>query len=86
MGKLFYKVLSIVSGILAGMVAGMIFKQLWKRAVRDEDAPKPTDEERRWIEVLPAAAVEGAVKGVVKAAVGRGQAAGVRRATGNWPA
>jgi hypothetical protein len=85
MGKLFYKLLSIVSGILSGVIAGMVFKQLWKRVVRDEDAPKATDEERRWIEVLPAAAVEGAVKGVVKAAVGRGQATGVRRATGNWP-
>lgn len=81
MGKLFYKLLSIVSGI----VSGMIFQQLWKRAVRDEDAPKFSDEERRWLEVLPAAAVQGAVKGVVRAVVGRGQAVGVRRATGNWP-
>jgi hypothetical protein len=85
MGKLLYKVVSIVSGILSGMIAGMIFKQLWKRVVRDEDAPQYTDEERRWVEVLPAAAVQGAVKGVVRAAVGRGQAVGVRRATGNWP-
>ncbi len=85
MGKLFYKLLGIVSGILSGMIAGMIFKQLWKRVVRDEDAPKFTDEERRWLEVLPAAAVQGAVKGVVRATLGRGQAVGARRMTGNWP-
>ncbi len=38
-----------------------------------------------WGEVLTAAALQGAIFAVVKAAVDRGGAAGVRRLTGEWP-
>jgi hypothetical protein len=67
------------------MVSGLIFKQILKIAGRDDDAPNATDEDRRWAEILVAAALQGAIFAVVKAAVDRAGAAGVRRATGQWP-
>ena len=44
--------------------------------------PTPTG---RWREVLLAAALQGAIFGLVKAAVDRGAAEGTRKVTGVWP-
>ncbi|MFG2894835.1 DUF4235 domain-containing protein [Streptomyces sp. NPDC048248] len=85
MVKLLYKPLSLLFGVLGGVVAGAIFKQLWKLVAGEDDAPDATDEDRRWREVLAAAALQGAIFAAVKAAVGRGGAVGVRRVTGTWP-
>jgi predicted metal-dependent enzyme (double-stranded beta helix superfamily) len=85
-GKVAYKPVGMLLGIGAGIVAGAIFKQVWKVAAGDDDAPDATDEERGWGEILAAAALQGAIFAVVKAAVDRGGAAGVRRLTGRWPA
>jgi predicted metal-dependent enzyme (double-stranded beta helix superfamily) len=68
------------------LVAGALFKQVWKLAAGEEDAPKATEEDRSWREVLLAAALQGTIFAVVKAAVDRGGAKGVRRLTGTWPA
>jgi predicted metal-dependent enzyme (double-stranded beta helix superfamily) len=84
--KVAYKPVGLLLGIGAGVVAGAIFKQVWKVAAGDDDAPDATDEERGWGEILAAAALQGAIFAVVKAAVDRGGAAGVRRLTGRWPA
>jgi hypothetical protein len=83
--KLIYKPVSLLVSVLGGMVAGAIFKQIWKLAAREDDAPKATDAGRGWREVLPAAAVQGAVYGLVKAVLGRGTAEGTRKLTGAWP-
>ncbi|WP_433066611.1 DUF4235 domain-containing protein [Dactylosporangium sp. CS-033363] len=85
MAKLAYKPVGILLGAGAGMVAGLVFKQVWKVAGRDDDAPNATDEDRGWGEILLAAALQGAIFAVVKAAVDRAGAVGVRRATGYWP-
>lgn len=84
--KLAYKPVGLLLGIGAGMVAGVLFKQVWKMAAGDDDAPNATDEDRGWGEILAAAALQGAIFAVVKAAVDRGGAAGMRRLTGRWPA
>jgi predicted metal-dependent enzyme (double-stranded beta helix superfamily) len=84
--KVAYKPVGMLLGIGAGIVAGAVFKQVWKIAAGDDDAPDATDEERGWGEILAAAALQGAILAVVKAAVDRGGAAGVRRLTGRWPA
>jgi Protein of unknown function (DUF4235) len=86
MAKLLYKPLALLFGVLGGMLAGALFKRVWKVVGGEEDAPKATDEERGWAEVLPAAALHGAIFAAVKAATDRGGAAGVRRLTGTWPA
>ncbi|KOX10591.1 membrane protein [Micromonospora sp. NRRL B-16802] len=72
-------------GIAAGTVAGAIFRQVWKVTAGDGEAPNATDEDRRWGEILAAAALQGAIFAVVRAAVDRGGAVGVRRMTGHWP-
>ncbi|GIM90183.1 DUF4235 domain-containing protein [Paractinoplanes toevensis] len=84
-GKIAYKPVGILLGIAAGSLAGFAFKEVWKIATGDDDAPNATDEDRGWGEILAAAAVQGAIFALVKAAVDRGGAASVRKLTGQWP-
>jgi Protein of unknown function (DUF4235) len=83
--KMLYKLVGMLLGVVAGMLAGAIFKGAWKIAAREGDAPKATDARRGWREVLAAAALQGAIFAVVKAAVDRGTAEGTRKLTGVWP-
>jgi hypothetical protein len=83
--KLAYKPVGLLLGIGAGAVAGLVFKEVWKLTAGDDDAPNATDEDRGWGEILAAAALQGAIFALVKAAVDRGGAVGVRKMTGQWP-
>jgi hypothetical protein len=83
--KVAYKPVGLLLSVAAGAIAGVIFKQVWKFASGDDDAPNATDEDRRWPEILIAAALQGALFAVVKALIDRGGAAGVRKLTGTWP-
>ncbi|MBB1253321.1 DUF4235 domain-containing protein [Streptomyces alkaliterrae] len=83
--KILYRPVGMVSGMVGGMLAGAAFRRLWRLMGHDDEAPGPMDEERGWQEVLLAAAVQGAVFALVKAAVDRGGATAVRRVTGTWP-
>jgi hypothetical protein len=83
--KVAYKPVGMLLGVGAGLLAGFIFKEVWKLASGEDDAPNATDEERGWGEVIAAAALQGAIFATVKALVDRGGAAGVRKITGNWP-
>ncbi|MGP4004492.1 DUF4235 domain-containing protein [Streptomyces sp. 8N706] len=85
MGKLLYKPLAMLFGMLGGMIAGALFKKVWKAVAGEEQAPRPTDEDSRWREVVPAAALQGAIAAGVRAVVQRGGATGYRRLTGIWP-
>jgi hypothetical protein len=71
--------------VLGGVIAGAIFKRVWKVAAREDDAPKATDAQRGWREVLLAAALQGAIFALVKAVIDRGAAEGTRKVTGVWP-
>jgi Protein of unknown function (DUF4235) len=84
--KLWYKPVSLIISVSAGALASVLFKRAWMLVGHDEDAPDATDEERDWTEVLTAAALHGVIFAVVKAALDRAGAAGVRRLTGTWPA
>jgi Protein of unknown function (DUF4235) len=83
--KLIYKPISLGASILAGLLADQIFRRVWRLTAREDEAPKATDADRSWTEVLAAAALQGAVFAIVKAAVDRGTAAGTRKLTGTWP-
>ncbi|MFI7599641.1 DUF4235 domain-containing protein [Actinoplanes sp. NPDC049681] len=83
--KVAYKPVGLLLGIGAGALAGFIFKEVWKLASGDDDAPNATDEDRGWGEIIAAAALQGAIFATVKALVDRGGAAGVRKITGTWP-
>ncbi|MEV6249444.1 DUF4235 domain-containing protein [Streptomyces sp. NPDC051742] len=83
--KIAYKPVGLTLGATSGLIAGAAFKQAWKMIGHDDDAPDATDEHRTWREVLIAAALQGAIFAVVKAAVDRAGATTTRRLTGTWP-
>ena len=83
--KVAYKPVGLLLGIGAGALAGFVFKEIWKLASGDDDAPNATDEERGWGEIIAAAALQGAIFATVRALVDGGGAVGVRKITGNWP-
>jgi hypothetical protein len=85
MAKLLYKPFGILFSVLGGLLAGAAFKQVWKRIADQEDSPKAKESEYGWKEILPAAAIQGAIFGLVKAIVDRGGAEGFRKLTGIWP-
>lgn len=83
--KLVYKPVSMVVSVLGGVLAGAIFKRAWKLAAGQDEAPAATDIRRGWPEVMAAAALQGAIFALVRAALDRGTAAGTRKLTGIWP-
>jgi len=83
--KVAFKPINLALGIGAGALAGMVFKQVWKLASGDDDAPDAGDEDRGWAEIIAAAALQGAIFAVVKAVVHRGGAVGAKKLTGTWP-
>ena len=85
MTKVLYKPMGMLVSVLGGVLAGVIFKRVWKVAFKEDDAPKATDADRSWREILLAATLQGAIFGLVKAAVDRGTAEGTRKLTGVWP-
>lgn len=85
MNKMLYKPLSLAFSVAGGVVAGAIFKRVWKLVADEDEAPKATSRDYGWGSVLAAAALQGAIFAVVKAAIDRGGAEGVRRLTGDWP-
>ena len=77
------KLLGFATGLLGGAIAGAVFSRLW-RVVSDEDeVPQPTELDRDVREVLIVGALQGAVFGLVKAALSRMTSQGYRRLTGH---
>jgi hypothetical protein len=83
--KVVVKPINLAVGIAAGAVAGLVFKQVWKLASGEDNAPDAHDEDRGLTEILIAAAVQGAIFAVVRAAAQRGGAVTAKRLTGSWP-
>jgi hypothetical protein len=85
MNKLLFKAVSLGVSMVGGVLAGAIFKRGWKLAAGEDEAPKATDADHGWREILLAAAFKGAVFAVVKAALDRGAAVSARKLTGTRP-
>jgi hypothetical protein len=83
--KVSYKAADLIASMVGGVVVGLVFNRAWSVIEQGDDVPKPTDEQRGWQEILVAAALQGAVFALVKAAVERGMAEGTRKVTGIWP-
>jgi hypothetical protein len=83
--KLAYRPIGILGGVLAGTLSGIVFKQLWKLIRREDDAPGALQSEYGTGEVLLAAAVQGAIFAVTKAAIDRFGARTFTKLTGSWP-
>ncbi|HEY8372634.1 MAG TPA: DUF4235 domain-containing protein [Pseudonocardiaceae bacterium] len=80
-----YKPFGMLFSVLGGVASGVLFKWTWKRITGEEEAPGATQGKYGWREVLLAAALQGAIFGLVKAAIDRAGAAGYRKVTGRWP-
>jgi hypothetical protein len=85
MTRLLYRLMTMVISVLSGMLAAAIFKRVWRVAAGEEEAPTATDVRRGWREVLTAAALQGAIFALVRAAVDRATAEGAYKVTGIWP-
>jgi hypothetical protein len=85
MAKLVYRPIGLLFSVLGGILAGAVFKQVWKRVSDKGDPPKPKESEYGWRELLPAAMLQGALFGLVKASVDRGGARAFQKLTGSWP-
>ncbi|MFI6296519.1 DUF4235 domain-containing protein [Nonomuraea sp. NPDC050790] len=64
----------MAGGVLGGMVAGTLFKYAWKLASGKDEPPEADSTRYGWGEVLVAAALQGAIFGVVKATIERAAA------------
>jgi hypothetical protein len=84
MVKLLYRPLGLLVSLLGGLVAGALVQQVWKNVCREDEAPKPTQPQGSWKEIVPAAALEGAIFGAVKAAADRAGLKVFEKATGIW--
>jgi CO/xanthine dehydrogenase Mo-binding subunit len=80
-----YRLLSVGIGLASGAAAAFVFKQTWKAVSGRPEAPQATDQDHGWAAILAAAAIEGAIFGVVRAAASRAGAEGVKQLTGEWP-
>jgi len=85
--KMLYRPFALVVGTAGGLVAARVFREVWMRATPHHrlHAPTPLESQYNVRQVLVAAAVQGAVFGVVKAGIDRAGARGFQRWTGEWP-
>jgi hypothetical protein len=85
--KILSTVETLVIGTAGGLVAARVFREVWMRATPHHRLHAPTALESQYNarQVLVAAAVQGAVFGVVKAGIDRAGARAFQRWTGEWP-
>jgi hypothetical protein len=77
--KALYTPLSIAASVAGGLLAGKIFTEVWQRgSPSDQEPPEAKDLTRSTREALIAAALQGLIFGVVRAAVDRASAKGYR--------
>ena len=83
--KMVYKPVDLVAGLIASLLASLIFRRVWSVIEHGDDAPKPTDRQRGWMEILLAAGLYGTIFALIKAVMDRATAEGTRKLTGTWP-
>ena len=80
-----YKAVGLLVGLLGGMLASAIVRKVWEHTPGHDEAPEAIDTRRSWGEVLTAAALQGAIFEVIRAAVQRATAASAEKLTGEQP-
>jgi len=85
MSKMKYKAVGLLVGLLGGMLASAIVRKVWELTPGHDEAPETIDTRRSWTEILTAAALQGAIFAVIRAAVERATAASAEKLTGERP-
>ena len=85
MNKMMYKALGLLVGVLGGILASAIVKKVWEFTPGHDEAPEAIDTRRSWAEILTAAALQGAIFAVIRAAVERATAASAEKRAGDEP-
>ena len=80
-----YEPVDLAVGLVASVLASLIFRRAWSLFEHGDDAPRPTDRERGWREILLAAGLQGTIFALIKAVIDRGAAEGTHKLTGTWP-
>ena len=84
--KMLYLPLSITTSVAGGLLASALFSQVWKRIDEpNREPPDPKDLDRPAAKALTAAAIQGLVFGLVRAAVDRAGAKGYHALTHDSP-
>ncbi|MFY1621409.1 DUF4235 domain-containing protein [Micromonospora sp. WMMD736] len=84
--KALYKPLALVSSVAGALLASEIFARVWKKVGdSDQEPPEPKDLNRSGREALSAAALQGLIFGLTRAAVDRASAHGYRAVTNEDP-
>ncbi len=84
--KAMYMPLQVATSVAGGLVAGWVFNEIWQRvSPSDQEPPDPKDLNRSGREAISAAALQGLVFGLVRAAVSRAGAHGYRAVTHESP-
>jgi Protein of unknown function (DUF4235) len=85
MSKILYKAVGLLVGVLGGMLASAIVDKVWKLTPGHDEAPEAMDTRRSWGEILTAAALQGAIFAVIRAAVERATAASAEKLADERP-
>ncbi|WP_199178099.1 DUF4235 domain-containing protein [Mycobacterium hubeiense] len=81
--KALYLPLQIATSVGGGLLAGKVFTEVWQRvSPTDREPPDPKDLDRSAREAITAAALQGLLFGLVRAAVDRAGAHGYRAVKG----
>ena len=84
--KALYMPLQIATSVAGGLLAGKVFTEIWQRlSPSDTEPPDPKDLDRPARQAITAAALQGLVFGLVRAAVDRAGAHGYRAVTHESP-
>ena len=78
--------MQIAVSVAGGLLAGKVFTEVWQRmSPSDQEPPDPKDLNRPAREAITAAALQGLIFGLVRAAVDRAGAHGYRAVTNHSP-
>ena len=84
--KVLYMPLSMAASVGGGLLASAVFTQIWKRIDEPNlEPPDPKDLDRSAAKALTAAAIQGLVFGLVRAAVDRAGTKGYQALTDESP-